>query len=198
MPGMGPPPKPAGQRRRTNATVATTKLPAGGRQGPAPDWPLQPDLKLQASLTRLHEQIDEASLEAQGEGQPAKNATRRLLGLRERAEQTQMLLDMSTEQEAILWRELWATPQAVAWERIGWARDVAQYARWKVRAESGDLEASKEARLWSDRLGLNPQAMLRLRWEVTADEVADARTERAAATAKRPPARRRLKAVDTA
>jgi hypothetical protein len=198
VPGMGPPPKPAGQRRRTNATLATTKLPAGGRQGAPPDWPLQPDLKLQAQLTRLHEQIDEASLESQGDGQAAKNATRRLLGLRERAEHTDLLLRTSEEQELGLWRELWATPQAVAWERIGWVRDVAQYARWKVRAESGDLEASKEARLWSDRLGLNPQAMLRLRWEVAGDELGQERGERATAAAAKRPARRRLKAVDSA
>ena len=36
----GPPPKPAGQRRRTNAPMANmTNLPAEGRQGPPPKWP---------------------------------------------------------------------------------------------------------------------------------------------------------------
>lgn len=37
----GPPPKPNGERRRRNAPRAnTTLLPAGGRPGPAPKWPL--------------------------------------------------------------------------------------------------------------------------------------------------------------
>lgn len=202
MAGMGPPPaaSPNPNRRRRNAPSQMTKLPAGGRQDEAPTWPLLPDLGLQSKLDRLHEQIDETSLEAQGEGQQAANARRRLMGLRDRADQMEKLVALSAEQEAILWAELWATPQAVAWERIGWLRDVAQYARWKVRAESGDLEASKEARLWSDRLGLNPQAMLRLRWEIAADEVGEQRGERAAAASatKRASTRRRLKAVDSA
>ena len=37
----GPPPKPAGQRRRRNLpTVPTERLPADGRSGPVPPWPL--------------------------------------------------------------------------------------------------------------------------------------------------------------
>ncbi len=40
MPGMGPPPKHPSQRRRTNATIALTQLPAEGRHGHPPDWPL--------------------------------------------------------------------------------------------------------------------------------------------------------------
>lgn len=40
MAGMGPPPKPDGQRRRRNATPGTIQLPMEGYQGPVPDWPL--------------------------------------------------------------------------------------------------------------------------------------------------------------
>lgn len=36
----GPPPKPAAQRRRRNAAPLETTLPAGGRKGAAPKWPL--------------------------------------------------------------------------------------------------------------------------------------------------------------
>lgn len=36
----GPPPKPADQRRRRNATVPMTQLPQEGYRGPAPEWPL--------------------------------------------------------------------------------------------------------------------------------------------------------------
>ena len=70
------------------------------------------------------------------------------------------------ERELELWRELWATPQAAQWERLRWTRTVAQYVRWEVLGESGDMDASREARQLSDRLGLSPMAMLRLRWEV--------------------------------
>lgn len=40
----GPPPKPAGQRRRRNAAPAVVKLPTGGRSGRAPALPRSPDL----------------------------------------------------------------------------------------------------------------------------------------------------------
>lgn len=98
--------------------------------------------------------------------------------------------------EAELWAELWTTPQAVAWEQLGYTREVAQYVRWKVLGELGDLDAAKEARQLSDRLGLTPLALLRLRWEIDAlDEVHEARERREDDTA-RP--RRRLHVVDPA
>lgn len=37
----GPPPKPADQRRRQNATIAMVQLPAEGYSGPVPDWPFE-------------------------------------------------------------------------------------------------------------------------------------------------------------
>ena len=41
MAGMGPLPKPDGERQRTNApTIPTTNLPAGGFKGPIPDCPV--------------------------------------------------------------------------------------------------------------------------------------------------------------
>jgi hypothetical protein len=86
-----------------------------------------------------------------------------------------------------MWAEIWGTPQAVAWERLGWTRDVAQYVRWKVLAELGDLDSAKEARMWSDRLGLNPKAMRTLLWEIVADEVKQQRESS--------DVRRRIKAV---
>ncbi|SDT85163.1 hypothetical protein SAMN04488548_1162 [Gordonia westfalica] len=51
----------------------------------------------------------------------------------------------------------------VIWEESHTHREVAQYVRWKVRAEQGDLKAAAEARQLSDRLGLNPLALMRLR-----------------------------------
>lgn len=139
----GPPPNP--NRRRRNATVAMTQLPAEGRQGEPPAWPL----------------------------------------------------GTADEAEAALWADLWATPQAVAWERLRYGREVALYVRWQLLAETGQTEAAKEARFWSDRLGLNPVAMLRLRWEIAADELGDQRADRTARTsAATSRSRRGLKAVD--
>lgn len=141
MAGMGPAPKPASQRRRMNATVAMTHLPAEGRQGPAPGWPLA---------------------------------------------------ELASPAESEVWVQLWATPAAAMWDRLGWQRTVARYVRTLLVAEDGDMKACAEARQMEDRLGLNPLALMRLRWEVTADEVAEQRVGRSEQSV----ARRRLKVVD--
>jgi len=127
MAGMGPPPKPASQRRRTNATVAMTQLPAEGRKGDPPAWPL-------AASAAYDEQT---------------------------------------------WRDLWSTPQAAAWERlgIGCIRMVARYVVLLAEADVGEPKAAMEVRQIEDRLGLSPLAMLRLRWEIAADEIATPRTK---------------------
>jgi hypothetical protein len=79
--------------------------------------------------------------------------------------------------EKSIWLELWATPQSVAWERLGWTRAVARYCRALVEAEKKDASAAllAEVRQMEDRLGLTPMSMLRLRWEIAADELAEAR-----------------------
>jgi len=132
-----------------------TRLPAEGRQGRLPKWPLP-------------------KLVPDDEG----------------------LAEVLEEREAELWADLWETPQAVAWERLKWTRTVARYVRYEVRAETGDLKAGAEARLLEDRLGLSPQAMLRLRWEVAPDEVGEQREVRTTRSKKRT-ARQRLKVVDS-
>jgi hypothetical protein len=127
--GMGPAPKPAGQRRhRGGSPMANTlKLPAGGRKGDAPPWPFA----------------------------------------------------RKTPTQADLWAQLWRTPMAVAWERYEWTRVVARYVRLLLRAEQSGAPASllAEVRQLEDRLGLSPMALLRLRWEITSDEVAEAREQ---------------------
>ncbi|MFL6141586.1 MAG: hypothetical protein ACJ72N_06925 [Labedaea sp.] len=176
-----------------------TKLPAGGRKGDPPAWPLPPDIRTETQLRMLNDQIDATALEAHGPSREARAAERKLLRLREQAEVLTAVMDARAEQEAVLWRELWATPQAVAWERLRWTREVAQYVRWKVQAEQGDLDAAKEARQVGDRLGLTPLALLRLRWEITEDEVGEQRQTRRSSSAGSTSARRRgLKAVDGA
>ena len=195
MAGMGPPPKSVDQRRRRNASPAMTRLPAGGRQGDAPRWPLLADIVTTEQLNaarRLADELELQLLAPELSGRARSAAQRKHDAAVTEANILTAQLDAQERVEGELWADLWRTPQAVAWERLGWTREVAQYVRWKAKAEQGDLDAAKEARQLADRLGLNPLALLRLRWEVAEDEVAEQRTTR-----RRPvSARQRLKVVD--
>lgn len=190
MAGMGPPPKSDDQRRRRNATVAMTKLPAEGRKGPAPKWPLIPDVVMSAKRDLAAAKVEGLEFDL-AEGKPVD---RKLDAAKERLAILDRQLAEQKALEASLWRDLWKLPQAVQWQRLGWTRDVAQYVRHKVLAELGDLDSAREARQWSDRLGLSPMALLRLRWEVVADELGERRSERTQSAPQA--ARRRLKVVD--
>lgn len=111
---------------RRNARSGPVKLPAEGRQGDPPAWPL-----------------------------PGR----------------------TTVAERSAWVSLWHTPQAVAWEQLGWTRTVARYCRIMVAAEHRDALPAVMAQATSleDRLGLTPKAMRLLLWEIVADEVAEQR-----------------------
>jgi hypothetical protein len=115
------PPAPKVEPVRRNPRVGPLKLPAGGRQGPPPDWPLSGELD--AQLRRI-------------------------------------------------WIDVWHTPQAVEWERLGWNRVVARYCLVLGAAEQLDMQALAEARQLEDRLGLTPKSMRMLLWQVVTDEVA--------------------------
>ena len=173
MAGMGPAPKPADQRARRNKSIAMTALPAAGRTGKAPRWPLIPDIVTKARRDVWASKVDTLEFqleERQAEGGPAGSIERRLDHAREQLAIHEARLAEQRKLETTLWRELWRTPPAAQWERLGWYREVAQYVRHKVLAELGELDHAKEARQWSDRLGLSPLAMLRLRWEIEASE----------------------------
>jgi hypothetical protein len=104
-------------------------------------------------------------------------------------------LTEATPREDVLWSAAWRSPQAAAWARMGWSHDVALYVRHLGLAEAGDMKAAGEARQWSDRLGLNPAAMLRNRWRVAPDEVGQRRETRQAPATVRVSARDRLAKV---
>lgn len=93
-------------------------------------------------------------------------------------------------EERKLWRDLWHTPQAVEWDRLGWTRVVARYVRCTLAAER-TLEPTtlSEARQLEDRLGLTPKAMRLLLWTISVDEVAEKRQEASEG------ARKRIRAV---
>lgn len=157
----GPPP--GVNTRRRNAKVAMTALPAAGRQGAIPPWPLGPDVVTRAKLRVAEDKVTELE-EKRAEGGRIAEST--LTRAKEKVAVLERVVEIQYDREVELWDELWTTPQAVQWERLRWTRTVAQYARWEVLGESGDMESSKEARQLADRLGLNPMAMLRLRWEI--------------------------------
>lgn len=82
-----------------------------------------------------------------------------------------------TAAEKVAWAALWSTPQAVAWDRLGWTRTVARYCRVMVAAEERGAAPAvlAQATALEDRLGLTPKAMRLLLWEVASDELADRR-----------------------
>jgi hypothetical protein len=74
---------------------------------------------------------------------------------------------MGSVRERQQWLLIWQTPQAAAWHAANvWLADVALYVRLSIQAEEGDAKSASEARQWSDRLGLNLDAMERKRWRV--------------------------------
>lgn len=190
MAGMGP--APTGNARRRNAAPTMTQLPAEGRAGKAaPKFPLGPDLATKAKLQVARGKVEDLEYQLE-EG---KSVGSKLDSARERVLVLEEVVALQAKAESALWREIWQTPQAVEWERLCWTREVAQYVRWKVLGENGDMDASKEARQLADRLGLTPLALQRLRWVVVRDEVADKRN---AKSTKPAAPKRTLKAVDDA
>lgn len=165
----GPPPKhPSARARRNNAKADFRVLPTKGRTGKAPAWPLRPDVLKQAQLETARDRVAALQVELVEETDGRKRGRlRRSLDQNEMAVATLTLqIEQETDAEVALWADLWKTPQAVIWEEAHAFREVAQYVRWKVRGEAGDLKAATEARQLSDRLGLNPLALLRLRAEI--------------------------------
>jgi hypothetical protein len=141
-------------------------LPSGGRPGVAPRWPLGPDIVTKAKLRAAEARAQQLQQLADS-GMPIDERT--LDRALEKVEHLRLVVEIQTERELDLWREVWATPQAVQWERLRWTRTVAQYVRWEVLGESGDMDASKEARQLGDRIGMTPLSLLRLRWEIVED-----------------------------
>lgn len=165
----GPPPKDADQRARRNPTVAMTALPASGREEPAPRWPLPADVNLQAHLKVAREREKVARLAMEDDGLTARQravADRQHAAARERVLILAARARAARKRETDLWRELWATPMAVMWERLRWTHEVALYVRFQSLAELGDPKAAQEARLRAATLGLTPEAMQKLRWRV--------------------------------
>lgn len=177
----GPAPKhPSTRARRNNPKKDFRSLPMDGRAGDVPAWPLLPDVSTSSALEVARDRVAALQVEIAGEDDGrVKGRLRRDLHKNEiLAAQLALQIEQATDMETALWADLWTTPQAVIWEESHAHREVAQYVRWKVRAEQGDLKAAAEARQLSDRLGLNPLALLRLRAEVEHVDEAENRGNR--------------------
>lgn len=187
----GPPPKhPSTRARRNDPKKDFTTLPAAGRSGAAPKWPLLPDPELLAQRDALVAQIDdlEAELLDATDGRTLARLRRELTKAKLSARVAAIKLEQADQQEAALWKQLWTIPQAVMWEETYAHREVAQYVRWKIRAEQGSLAAGSEARQHADRLGLNPLALLRLRLEIQKVDEEETKGRRRRETPAAPPA----------
>lgn len=198
MAGTGPAGNPNAVRR--NSRVGMVRLPAAGRKGRAPKWPLPENPRLGALIgleLDLIEELEERELE---DGKLSKSDATKLTRARQRLAIKQAEVEAVRETETELWKELWRTPQACEWERLKWTREVAQYVRHKAAAEIGSLDDSKEARLRGEALGLSPTGLRKLMWVISHDEVKERRQEKKAEQAATgtdgPTSRRHLMAVE--
>lgn len=154
-----------------------------------PKWPLQPDVAMTAMLETQRDRIaaKQVELEAAEDGRSRARIKRELNKAELQCTTLALQIAQAQDAEIELWNELWSYPQAQLWEEMHAHREVAQYVRWKIRAEQGNLDAGKESRMLSDRLGLNPLALQRLRAEVESADKAEAEGQkrRAASPAKK-------------
>lgn len=101
-----------------------------------------------------------------------------------------------TDREAELWAEMWATPQALIWERDGLRHYVAMFVRLLAEAEveKASAENRKTVRMMYADLYLTSDSMARARIRIATDETAEKRQSKA--PAKRSSARDRMRVVD--
>jgi hypothetical protein len=183
----GPAPKRT-RARRNDPKSGFVTLPSAGRPGEAPEWPLSADVSALAEKRVADVMVCglEEKLAEEEDGRKRRTILSQLQKAMVTAETLGIRLEAQSEAELTLWRELWATPQAVEWERAHAFRAVATFVRWQIKAENGNIEATKEARMWSDRLGMNPLALQKLRQEVEAAGAAEERGQERRSSRKPP------------
>ncbi|MFD7429041.1 hypothetical protein ACFV6Z_18640 [Streptomyces sp. NPDC059818] len=107
-------------------------------------------------------------------------------------------LTSPADRELDLWDDLWAKPQAVVWEDMDQALEVALFVRTLAEAERADarVDVKKMVRSYLDSLGLSVAGMNRNRWKIApAVEESAASMASSAAPVRRSSARDRLKVV---
>src|SRR5438270_5172064 len=173
MPGPAPNPS---RRRRNAPTVQTTNLPAAGRRGPAPDLPTTYEL-------------GDAGVEWWEFAWRLPQATRwddgTVYAVARRAQLEDHLAACDFAGEVDL-SDLLAGAGADEVRRVEWA------LRSLKSSASGALGLMKEMRELDKRLGLDPKALVELRWTIVDDGEGERPSGPAAPTV------RRLRAVEAA
>lgn len=146
---------------------------------PVPRWPLPQDASMVAKLETARDAVArlQADMADEEDGRKLARMRRQLASAEIVAATVEIQLQQAADGEQEMWAEMWAMPQATVWLETHSQRAVAQYVRLKIQAEQGNLAASTEARQWSDRLGLNPLALFRLRVEIEHAEDAQAQAD---------------------
>lgn len=171
-------------RNRRNKTAELRSLSQAGLVGEPPPWPLQPNVMMQAEFERATDRMAslQVEIESAEDGRTKGRLRRGLNKFELQSASLGLQIEQARDAEVSLWRDLWAMPQAVMWAESHAMREVAQYVRWKISGEQGNIDAAKEARMLSDRLGLNPLALLRLRAEVERTNEAEDKGKRRRST----------------
>lgn len=184
----GPAPKHPSVRQRRNKPKADFRsLPATGYTGETPPWPLAGDVRLKAQHEHGVDQVAklQVAIEEATDGRTRGRLRRELAKAEINVAVDGLRLKQTADAERAMWAELWQSPQAAIWaESAATRHDLALYVRWSIRAEQGDMKAAAEARQLSDRHGINPLALLRLRAEVEHTEEIVERGNRRRSTAR--------------
>lgn len=179
----GPLPKHPSQRKRRNASIALKPLPAMGRVGRCPHFPLpeHPKVAERDAWEREVGDLKERLL-FEEDGRKARRLEGRIARAQVLAARLADEVEKLDKLERKLWTQLWETPMAVEWEKLNWVHEVAQYCRHRALGELGNLADSKMALAYANTLGLTPASLLRLRWEVANVAVMEEQRPRASVT----------------
>jgi hypothetical protein len=159
----GPPPDPNALRRDRKDDAAWIILPAAGRQGDPPEWPLTGMAAHIPALTpswirEIEDEVQKQQLLDQIESEASARFSR----------------------ELELWGVEWRRPQAVEWERNGQEVEVALYVRALVAAEAPDAKVTLRTlvKQQQEALGVSLPGLARNRWRIEEPkDVDDQRTE---------------------
>lgn len=164
----GPPPDMNALRRERDGKD-WTKLPAAGRTGDPPPWPLPEDVVTAVKLERTRQKA--ANLREDwmhAEGRAAAALGRKLEACEEELAVLEATAERAEADEQEMWRRLWRTPQALVWEADGVADLVAMYVRAFLEASQPDAAAQKRlvSKQFADSLLLTTPALHSARYVI--------------------------------
>ena len=159
--------------RSNRRGYSLTALPAGGYDGPVPDFPL-PSRRVYRWEHEDKRRFQVLDTEA---------------------------TELVAERERELWDWLWATPQACAWSMPSesWRlHTIAMYVRTFVICEGSDATAADKGSLhrFADQIGMTTAGLAEMGWKVAVDEVSKKAAEKAQTEEPKAKPQRRLRAAD--